>query len=125
MIFKAYYDEWIKSVEGPEFHEMTRAVEFMGENGVPDTGIPCVFGYLGNVRTMEKLIVDIHRWPDTILDVCKTMQRVIDKRVESFLLSPSPVLYYRLGIGRRPQSKALRDARETRHVPRSPASKGA
>jgi len=96
MTFKAYYDEWIKSVEGPEFSETSRAVKAMGEDGVPDTGIPCVFGHLGNVRTMEKLIVDLHRWPDTILDVCRTIQKVIDERVESYLASPSPVLYYDL-----------------------------
>lgn len=96
MIFKAYYDEWIRSVEGPEFSEVARAVKAMGEDGVPDIGIPCVFGHLGDVRTMEKLIVDIHRWPDTILDVCRTMQMVIDRKVESFLSSPSPVLFYDL-----------------------------
>jgi len=46
MIFKAYYDKWIKSVEGPEFHEMTRAIGFMGENGVPDMEIPYVFDHV-------------------------------------------------------------------------------
>lgn len=95
-IFQAYNEEWIKSTRGSEFQETARAVKVMGEDGVPDTGIPCVFAHLGAIRTMERLIVDIQRWPDTILEVCRTIQRVIDKKVESFLESPSPVLYYDL-----------------------------
>jgi hypothetical protein len=95
-IFQAYYEEWVKSVQGHEFRETIKAAKVMGWDGVPDSGIPCVFGHLGNVRTMEKLIIDIQRWPDTILEVSKAMQRVIDQSVESFLESPSPVLYYDL-----------------------------
>jgi len=93
-IFRSYYERWHESAEGPEFGEMVNCVKTMGRDGVPSTGISCVFAHLGEARTMEKLIVDIQRWPDVILEVCKTMQKVIDKYVESFLASPSPILYY-------------------------------
>jgi len=93
-IFRSYYEEWNRSFEGYDFQEMESAVREMGEDGVPSTGLSCVFAHLGDVRTMEKLIVDIQRWPDTILGVCKTMQKVIDKSVGSFIESPSPILYY-------------------------------
>jgi len=93
-VFRSYYEKWYESVEGPEFQGMVNAVETMGGEGVPSTGISCVFAHLGSIRTMEKLIVDIQRWPDDILKVCKTMQKVIDKYVESFLASPSSILYY-------------------------------
>jgi len=94
MIFKSYYEEWVDSAEGPEYREMERAARIMGDEGVPSTGLSCIFAHLGEARTMGKILVDIHRWPDTILDVCKTMQKVVDKYVESFLASPSPILYY-------------------------------
>lgn len=93
-ILRSYYEEWIESVEGPDFQDMERAVKKMGQDGVPSTGLSCVFAHLGSVRTMEKLIVDIQRWPDLMLEVSETMQKVIDKEVNSFIESPSPILYY-------------------------------
>jgi hypothetical protein len=93
-IYRDYYEAWARSIEGPEFQEMARAVRAMGRDGVPSAGLSCVFAHLGSVRTMEKLIIDIQRWPDAVLEACATIQKVIDRYVDSFLKSPSPILYY-------------------------------
>jgi len=93
VIYRAYLEEFVDRAE-PNIKEAVEAYNTIGNDGVPSVGVGCAFSHLCGVRGPENLLVDLYRRPKVVREVLDLLQEVKVKEVETFLESPSEVLYY-------------------------------
>jgi uroporphyrinogen-III decarboxylase len=74
--------------------QVREACQVMGEDGVPSVGIISAYSMLGNARGMGELLYDLYDEPDLVREAMKAAWRRTEKKLDSFIASPSDFCYY-------------------------------
>ena len=74
--------------------DVKEACELFGEDGVPSVGIVSAYSMLAGVRGMEGLLIDLCEEQDLVREAMKAAWCRTDKAIDSFIASPSDVMYY-------------------------------
>ena len=72
---------------------VAEAVELMGEDGMPSVSLGPAYSALATRRGMQGFMVDLIDYPDLMEELFAVERQIMEKNVESFAASPTPVAW--------------------------------
>jgi uroporphyrinogen-III decarboxylase len=91
-IYKAYWEEWLKSSR-PNLTDITEAHRIMGDEGVANVGIGSAFSHIVYARGVPDIFIDLYKYPEVVEDLLETLQMVTYKQIDAFMECPSELVY--------------------------------
>ena len=92
-VVSSLWEQTLACYQGPDMSEAADAHAVMGEDGVPSVGLCCAFTYLGQMRGMQDLMLDLVDEPAGLLRAFECAQQLVKHQVEAFLSSPCEVAW--------------------------------
>lgn len=83
----------LENMTEPALSTVQRAVEVMGEDGMPSVALGPAYTALAHVRGMKGFIMDLIDYPDLMEELFHVERQIMEKNVESFVAAPTEVAW--------------------------------
>ena len=90
-VYLKYAEQWIKAAEW-DLSECVEAAEEIGDDGVLSSWRPHEFQWAGNLRGMDRYLVDFYDAPDLMREVLTGVRKIKELEFQAFNESPAEVL---------------------------------